>query len=74
MADANRTEDGEVEQAARQYCANILTSRAAKALGKDTAEALVIIAFTYGAAWALDRPDMIVLGDAQLDSIRSEKQ
>jgi len=63
-----------IDQAARQHCANLLTSSAAKALPRDMAEALVIIAFTYGAAWALDRPDMIDLGDAQLDSIRSDKQ
>lgn len=63
-----------IEQAARQHCANLLTSSAARALPKDMAEALVIIAFTYGAAWALDRPDMIELGDAQFDAMRSGKQ
>lgn len=70
------TEDkqGGLEEAARTHCANLLTSSAARALPKSMAEALVIIAFTYGAAWALDRPDMIALGDAHLDSMRSNQQ
>lgn len=68
------TENHGVEQAARQHCASLLTSSVARALPKEKAEALVILAFTYGAAWALGRPDMIDLGNAQLDSIRSEKQ
>lgn len=47
-----------VEAAAREYCAKLLTSRAARALPKEAADALVIVAFSLGAAWALGRPDM----------------
>lgn len=66
-------ESNPVEAAAREYCARLLTSRAAQVLPKDSREALVIVAFSLGAAWALNRPDMIELADAQMDSMRAQR-
>jgi hypothetical protein len=65
--------DSAFETIAREHCAKLLNSRAGKRCGAD-AEALVILAFTFGAAWALDRPDMLELGNAQIEAMRSEKQ
>lgn len=62
-----------LDDIARKYCAKILESSAARALPKEQAEALAIIAFTYGACWALNEPDMVTLGDAQLESLRQDK-
>jgi hypothetical protein len=63
-----------IEEAALQHCAKLLTTAAAQAIPREHAEGLLILAFTYGAAWALDRRDMIELGDAQLDALRSAQQ
>jgi hypothetical protein len=41
-------------------------------LPPDLADAFAILAFTLGAAWALDRPELIDLANAQLDSIRAQ--
>lgn len=70
----SQTKDSGIEQAALHTCATLLTSNTARALPDEQAKALVILAFTYGAAWALDRPDMIGLGDAQLEALRSAQQ
>jgi hypothetical protein len=64
----------DVEAAAKRYCRRLLDSKSAHMLPKDRAEALVILAFTFGAAWALDRPDMVDLAEAQIDSARSAQQ
>lgn len=61
----------ELETIARKHCAKLFDSAAAKRLPKDQAEALIIVAFTLGAAWGLDRPDMLELADAQIDSTRA---
>lgn len=69
---ANPSEEklSQLEAIAREQCAKLLTSSAAKRFPEE-AQALVILAFTYGAAWALDRPDMVELGNAQIDANRA---
>jgi hypothetical protein len=63
-------ESNSVEDAARQHCRRLL-----KGVKRDSREeALVILAFTFGAAWALDRPDMIALAEAQMDARRAGVQ
>jgi len=64
---------GDIEGVARKHCARLLRSAAARRDPKG-AEALVILAFTFGAAWALDRPDMIELAGAQMDGLKELKQ
>lgn len=68
----------QIEHAARSVCWKLLTSVvAAIRAGQFTptmGDAVVLIAFTYGAAWALDLPEMIDLGDAQLDAIVNTRQ
>jgi hypothetical protein len=61
-----------VERAAIKHCSRLLQSETAKMLPHDAAVAFAVLAFTLGAAWALDRPDMIDLANAQLDSIRAQ--
>lgn len=61
-----------IEGAARQHCARLLKSQTALMLPPELADAFAIIAFTMGAAWALDRPELIELANAQLDSIRAQ--
>lgn len=68
------TEKNKLEAIAREHCARLLTSKAAQALPREQAEGLVILAFTLGAAWCLDCPDMIELANAQFDSLRSNQQ
>lgn len=60
-----------VEVAAREYCAKLLESKTARLLPPDLALALATIAFTLGAAWALDEPRIRELADAQMDSMRA---
>jgi len=60
-----------VEIAARTCCANLLQSKTAQLLPTDLAEAFAISAFLLGAAWALDRPDLIAIANAQMDSMRA---
>lgn len=60
-----------VEAAARDYCGKLLQSETAQMLSPDRAEAFAIVAFALGAAWALDRPDIRAIADAQTDSIRA---
>lgn len=62
-----------IEAAALKHCDRLLNSALGRRIGKADAMALVIIAFTYGAAWALDDLDMIALGNAQMDSSRAAK-
>ena len=61
------------ESAALKHCSRLLESALARTMPKADAQALVICAFTYGAAWALDRTDLIDLGNAQLDSSRAAR-
>lgn len=63
-----------VETEAKKHCKRLLDSKTAKILPRHKAEALVILAFTFGAAWALDRPDMIELANAQIDARKAELQ
>lgn len=63
--------DNPIEAAAREHCAKLLTSQTAQMLPPNLAEAFATLAFTIGAAWALDRQDMIDLANAQIDSIRA---
>lgn len=60
-----------IEVAARAHCANLLRSETAALLPLDLAEGFAIVAFTLGAAWALERHDMIELANAQMDSMRA---
>ena len=62
-----------VEAAARDYCAKLLDSPTAKMLPPDLALAFAILAFTLGAAWALDRPDLRDLAHAMSDSHRAKE-
>lgn len=61
-----------VEAAARDYCKKLLESKTAALLPPELALALVTVAFTLGAAWALDRPDIADLANAQMDSMRAQ--
>ncbi len=67
MADVNP-----IEGAAREHCSRLLKSQTALMLPPDLADAFAILAFTLGAAWALDRPELIELANAQLDSVRAQ--
>jgi hypothetical protein len=62
-----------IEGAAREYCDRLLKSQTALMLPPDLADAFAILAFTLGAAWALDRPELIELANAQLDSARAQE-
>jgi hypothetical protein len=66
------SDENPIENAAREYCARLLKSKTALMLPPDLADAFAILAFTLGAAWALDRPALIDLANAQLDSIRAQ--
>jgi hypothetical protein len=68
------SEQLDVEAAAKLHCRTLLNSQSARMLPRDRAEALIILAFTFGAAWALDRPDMIALAEAQIDARRGAQQ
>lgn len=61
-----------VEDAARLHCDFLLKSSAARRFPEE-AEALIILAFTIGSAWGLDRPDMIELAKAQHASLFEEQ-
>lgn len=71
---ADSSDPGGIEGIAREHCARLLQSKAARSIPTDVAEGLVILAFTFGAAWALERPDMIELAHAQFDSIKAQHQ
>jgi len=73
MTVTGSSEASNLEVIARQYCERLLNSGAAKLLPPAQRDALIIIAFTFGAAWALDAPDMVALGNAQIESLRSLK-
>lgn len=60
-----------VEVAAREYCAKLLESKTAQRLPADLALAFATAAFALGAAWALDRPDIADIANAQIDSMRA---
>jgi hypothetical protein len=60
-----------IEVAAREYCAKLLESKTARLLPPDLAEAFAIVAFSLGAAWALDEPRMRDIANAQIDSLRA---
>jgi hypothetical protein len=62
-----------VEAAARDYCKKLLESETAQMLPPDLALAFVIVAFTLGAAWALDRPDLRDMAHAMSDSCRARE-
>jgi len=66
--------DNPIESVARERCAKLFTSKAALELTTEQAEALIIVAFCYGAAWALGTEEVIELGNAQMESLRSAKQ
>lgn len=71
MSDAAMVDENFIEVAAREHCARLLNSQTASLLPPHLAEGLVILAFTFGAAWALELPHLIELGNAQLDSMRA---
>lgn len=63
-----------LEDVAREKCARLLGSNACRN-GGAPAEALVILAFTLGAAWALHEPEMQTLADAMYDAqLAGQKQ
>lgn len=64
----------DIESAAKKICAKLLTTNTAMALPEGVAEALVILAFTYGAAWAINSGDMLALADAHIEALRSTHQ
>lgn len=59
------------EAIARDQCKRLLESRAARRFPAQ-AEALVMIAFVYGAAWALGKPDITALADAQIEALQQQ--
>lgn len=65
--------DSGIEAAAKRDCDWLLQSSAAKKLTRAEAEGLVILAFTVGAAWALDCPDMVTLARAQHEAIVAKR-
>lgn len=65
--------DNPVELAARDYCAKLLESKTARMLPADLAESFATVAFTLGAAWALDRPDLRDLAHAMSDAFRAKQ-
>lgn len=61
-----------VEVAAHEYCTKLLESKTAQLLPPDLALAFATIAFTLGAAWALDEPKIRDIANAQMESMRSK--
>lgn len=61
----------DLDKIAHEHCANLLKSEAARRLPPEMAESLVVIAFSLGAAWALDQPEVIEMANAQMDSVRA---
>ena len=66
-------DENQVEAAARLHCARLLDTALAKRFPEADVLGLVIIAFTLGAAWALDEPNLIDLANAQMDSARASR-
>jgi hypothetical protein len=60
-------EQNQFEDEAREHCSKLLNSGAAQLLPRAQADALVIIAFTIGAVWALDEPDMLEMIKERID-------
>lgn len=60
-----------VEVAAREYCAKLLESKTAVLLPPELALAFATVAFTLGAAWALDEPKIRDIANAQMESLRA---
>jgi hypothetical protein len=60
-------EQNQYEEEVLAHCSKLLTSDAAQMLPRAQAEALVIIAFTLGVAWARDEPDMLELLKDHID-------
>lgn len=58
---------------AREHCAKLLKTKAALRFPAQ-ATALVVVAFALGAAWALEKPEIKELAEAQIDALRSSHQ
>lgn len=63
--------DSKMEAIAKEKCAKLLETPTGKT---RSGRALIMVAFAYGAAWALDAPEMIDLGDAQIEANRTPQQ
>ncbi len=68
---AVRGTGGQLEKIAKEQCSRILNSKAAARFPRE-AEALVMIAFVYGAAWALGKQDLVDFSNAQIDALNQE--
>lgn len=66
------TDPNSIEAAALKHCEFLLGK--SQGVVRDALKATVVLAFTVGAAWALDRPDMIELAKAQMESIRARRK
>jgi hypothetical protein len=63
----------DLERAARACCSDLF-DRIAKIRDENirgSIESAIYIAFAFGAAWALDRPDMIRLAKAQIADLKA---
>lgn len=66
-----------LETTALERCASLLETPTAKAVPRPQIEAIVILAFAQGAAWALDDDkinEKIQLANAEMESQRSANQ
>lgn len=68
-----KNERESLEKLILQQCEKLLSSEFARQFPQE-AKALVLISWTYGAAWALERPDMVEFGNAQFDALRKNLQ
>jgi hypothetical protein len=68
------TEAGAFEAAALRCCERLLDSALAKRFPESDVKGLAIIAFTLGAAWALNEQPLIDLANAQMDAARASRE
>ena len=59
------------DEIALAQCGPLLAMRACQSLPREVREGIVLIAFSYGAAWALNAPDMIQLLNAMAERHQS---
>lgn len=66
-----------IEAIALERCASLLETPTAKIVPRPQIEAIVILAFAQGAAWALDDEKInqkILIANAQMEAMRSPQQ
>ena len=63
----------DLEAIALEHCAKLIDMWVTRGVDLHAAKSLAIIGFTFGASWGLDQPDMIDLGNAQIDAQDARK-